>query len=138
MKIYHLLFAFLVFNSCQSDKEEAKIISPEKNNKKNSTSYNPADGLAEGINITKYPGGQTKMKGEVLQGKRHGLWTTWRQNGMKWSESTYNLGVLEGKTVSYHENGQVNYIGYYKNDKKDGKWIFFDEEGAQIKEEVFK
>lgn len=142
MKWNNLILLFLVF-SCSNPETKTETLKEKKilvNTNEDSIpkKYNPAEGLAEGEHTTKYPNGTLQVKGEVLQGKRHGIWTTWRPNGMKWSENTYNLGVLEGKTVSYYENGQVHYIGYYKNDEKEGKWIFFNEEGEQIKEEVFK
>lgn len=99
--------------------------------------FNPAEGMKEGDNEVFYKNGQLKMKGRVLDGKRHGIWTTWRENGLKWSENTYILGALEGKTVSFYPNGQIHYIGYYSNNVKSGKWTFFDENGGILKEEEY-
>lgn len=131
---YFFFGALLISCGGESKNEEIKKDTVATHTEK----YNPAKGMSEGMNITYYPNGQLKMKGEVLQGKRHGIWTTWYENGMKWSENEYNLGALDGKTVSYYKNGQVHYIGYYRGDKKNGKWTFFDEQGTMTKEEEFK
>ncbi|MFZ5552531.1 MAG: toxin-antitoxin system YwqK family antitoxin [Bacteroidota bacterium] len=97
----------------------------------------PDAGMTEGMNEIKYPDGQLKMKGEMVQGKRHGEWVSYYENGMKWSEDTYNLGARDGKCVSFYKNGQVRYIGYYTNNVKSGKWSFYDEQGNLTKEENF-
>lgn len=97
----------------------------------------PNAGMVEGMNEIKYPSGQLKMKGEMLQGKRNGLWVSYYENGLKWSEDTYNLGARDGKCVSFYENGQVRYIGYYTNNIKSGKWDFYDEQGSLTKSENF-
>jgi len=110
--------------------EEKKIRKEELKKQRN-------EGFKEGPNELFYANGQMRMKGEILQGEKHGLWISWRENGLKWSESTYNLGILDGKTASFHENGLVNYIGYYAHGEKTGIWEFYDKEGKLIKTEDY-
>lgn len=139
MKVWYIILSILFFSSCGGD-EQTSVNQTKNDTTKNvepDEKFNPTSGMEEGINTVKYPSGEIRMQGEVVQGKRHGTWTTWYKNGMKWSENTYNLGVLEGKTVTYYENGQVHYIGYYTNNHKSGQWIFFNEKGEQLKEEKY-
>jgi antitoxin component YwqK of YwqJK toxin-antitoxin module len=39
--------------------------------------------------IEHYPTGIKKLEGKKVEGKRHGRWIFYYDNGMKWSEGTY-------------------------------------------------
>ena len=39
-------------------------------------------------------------------------------------------GKKSGEWLSYHENGQLFLMQYYKDGKKEGKWYFYDENGV--------
>ncbi len=43
-----------------------------------------------------------------------------------------NLGKLHGLYISWHENGQPEMSGDYKNGKKYGKWNYWDADGNEI------
>ena len=53
-------------------------------------------------------------KGEILEGKKDGLWE------------------------EYWDNGQLVYKGHYKDGKKDGLWEYFDEDGSLTLTEDYK
>jgi antitoxin component YwqK of YwqJK toxin-antitoxin module len=40
----------------------------------------------------------------------------------------------DGKRTTYFESGKIRYTGYYLNDKRVGKWQFYDEAGNLLKE----
>jgi antitoxin component YwqK of YwqJK toxin-antitoxin module len=42
-----------------------------------------------------------------------------------------------GPYFYYYENGKIKVKGSYKNDKKDGEWIYMDEHGKPIKTEKY-
>lgn len=146
-----LLFLFPLFglSSCETESTDAQNENqqtalvenqPKEGNSPSTTSasHDPlAKDLQEGENTLYYPSGKVRIKGEIVAGKRHGVWTSWYENGMKWSEDTYNYGVREGKTVSFYTNGQVRYLGNFQGDKKVGIWQFFDEEGNLTKKEEY-
>jgi hypothetical protein len=56
----------------------------------------------------------------------------YRQGEWKWKYDTinllenYNKGIVDGKTCAYYDNGKMIYSGEYKNNRKNGVWIFFD------------
>ena len=41
------------------------------------------------------------------------------------------------KEIQYYESGQKKYIGHFKNGKKDGKWVFWFENGNKWSEGYF-
>jgi antitoxin component YwqK of YwqJK toxin-antitoxin module len=142
--VFIALASALLFVACNgssnSQKENAPVkryTEEEKKLRKEELKKQRNEGFKEGPNELFYENGQMRMKGEILQGEKHGLWISWRENGLKWSESTYNLGVLDGKTASFHENGLINYIGYYAQGEKTGTWEFYDKEGNLLKTEDY-
>jgi antitoxin component YwqK of YwqJK toxin-antitoxin module len=91
----------------------------------------------DGEFIKRYPTGGVQVKGQMLNNEREGLWTAYYKNSVKQSESTYQSGVLHGRTASFYSNGQVRYIGYFLGGEKDGKWDFYNEDGQFEKSELY-
>ncbi len=89
----------------------------------------PADDSEKSIEQDFYDNGQLKMEGPVVNGQRHGLWKSWYENGLKWSETTFKSGVKTGPTTTYYENGMMRYSGQYENDQRVGSWQFYNREG---------
>ena len=85
--------------------------------------------------LEKYSSGVIKMKGNVFGGKREGQWFSFYPDGTPWSQSVYIKGMLNGPTVTFHENGKRNYLGEYTDGKRSGKWTFWDTSGV-VKEEI--
>lgn len=79
------------------------------------------------------PDGRSRMVGDMRNGKRHGLWTSYHPNGAVQSRSSYADGVLHGTTVVFHENGQLYYTGDYRHGVQVGEWRFHDEMGTLLK-----
>jgi antitoxin component YwqK of YwqJK toxin-antitoxin module len=42
------------------------------------------------------------------------------------------------QTTSYHANGKISEIGYYKNGLKHGTWVTYDENGNKTAESTFE
>ncbi len=138
--LFTLLLGTLISTvSCQSPSETGTATQPETPAPQapQAIAPNPNASMKDGENELYYPNGRLKMKGEIRDSKRQGLWTSWYDSGIKWSEDTYSMGVKDGRTTSFYPNGQARYIGYYTNDVRSGIWRFYDEEGNLIKEENY-
>jgi hypothetical protein len=98
----------------------------------------PPDSTYSGEYIDKYPGGIIKYSGFFRFGKRHGQWVSFYPNGIPWSEQSYNKGLKEGVNIAYHENSKVYFKGFWKNDKRDSVWMFYDTTGKLIRTARFK
>ena len=44
---------------------------------------------------------------------------------------------MNGKFISYYENGFLQVLGYYVDDEKKGKWIYYDKKGKILKVKMF-
>ena len=73
--------------------------------------------------------GRLQMEGNMQDGKRHGLWTSYFPGGRVRSRSEYLHGRLEGVATVFRENGSLYYTGQYRNDRQSGEWRFYDELG---------
>jgi MORN repeat protein len=98
----------------------------------------PPDSMYSGDYTDKYEGGITKFKGFFRFGKRHGQWMSFYPNGLVWSEMHYDKGLREGPNMTYYADGKPRYIGFYKNDRKDSTWAFYDSLGILLEKVVYK
>ena len=72
--------------------------------------------------------GNTRIKGQYINGKREGKWTWHYENGLKMDdgpksqEGNYKYGNKDGKWTSWNKNGQIVSVKNFK----DGKCISGD------------
>jgi len=45
---------------------------------------------------------------------------------------------IQGEFKAFHPKGKIHIVGLYKNSRKNGKWTFTNEEGAQYKIETWR
>ena len=98
----------------------------------------PPDSNYTGDYIDKYPNGITKFRGNFRFGERHGHWMTFYPNGLSWSEMHYDKGLRHGANITYYETGKMRYSGFYKKDKKDSLWSYYDSLGVLVQKLIFK
>jgi antitoxin component YwqK of YwqJK toxin-antitoxin module len=77
----------------------------------------------------RYPDGHSRIKGNMRNGQRHGMWTSYFPDGRPQSFAGYLDGVLHGTKVVYHPSGATYYTGDYIKGRQVGVWRFFDEQG---------
>lgn len=85
----------------------------------------PKDGHAR---ITD-PAGRVRMEGDMKNGHREGVWTSYDAQGRVKSRNEYRQGRLNGITTVYRPNGALYYTGQYLQDKETGTWKFYDSAG---------
>ncbi len=82
-------------------------------------------------NVAEYhENGMLSIEGTTIDGKRSGLWRSYYPTGLKWSETTFKQGVMEGPTVTYYPNGMMRYTGFYHDNERSGLWNFYDTLGV--------
>ena len=85
-----------------------------------------------------FPGEKKYIEGKYdKEEERDGVWTSWYENGNKWSQGKYINGKEDGKYSVWYENGKLRYQGQYDMGRKVGVWEFYDSLGVKKKEENF-
>ena len=89
--------------------------------------------IIENLYIEYYPGGKKRIK---FQGKqdvnklRDGVWLHFSYEGEELSMTTFDHGKKQGPSLVKYPNGNVHYLGEYKNDKPFGIWQTYTIEGV--------
>jgi len=80
--------------------------------------------------------GQLLSRGQLLNGQRHGVWNSYYDSGMPWSQVNYDAGTEHGTYRTYHPNGEPAIEGAYDQGTRIGTWSFYGEDGNMIKRET--
>jgi len=83
-----------------------------------------------------YPDGALKLSGNRNNsGARDGVWVSYFETGIKWSEMAYQNGEKHGHTITFYPSGKPRYIGEYRSNQKFGHWVFY-EETEELSQEI--
>jgi len=98
---------------------------------------------------------------QMLDGKRHGMWSFWYEDGALWYEGVYEHGwefgfwrgwhkngVLAWETDyeggkekglyrEWYENGQLSYEGNHTNGLREGLWVWWNNGGERLIERTY-
>lgn len=139
--LFVILSIFLLVSSCSEseskkaeDKTKVETVEVKEETKVNNALEVTEDGYVREY----YKNGELRIEGKVDENKKKtGKWTSYRENGIIWSENHFENGLKNGFSITYHPNGQVYYKGEFKDDIKIGVWSFYDDEGEKVNEKKF-
>ena len=77
-------------------------------------------------------------QGTFKDGKPHGPWVNYWDNGQLRYEGTYKDGKHDGPWVRYYDNGQLFSKGTYKDGKKEGPWVEYHHDGKFVNKKTYK
>lgn len=96
-----------------------------------------AQGLETGPYKAVYADGQRLEEGLQRDGKRVGLWKTWRADGTAASEVEYKDGLKNGRETLFDIKGEREEEGSNKADRKHGVWRLYASNGVPIRESTW-
>ena len=86
-----------------------------------------------------YDSGQVKVLAQFKDGKpADGPFTGWHENGEKQGEGTFKDGKPDGLSAMWHENGQKAFEATFKDGKMDGPATSWHENGQKQAEVIHK
>lgn len=139
LTIASILLLFAVITGCTKTEDVITSIYPNGNPIRISTYKMVNDSTRELIKEVRfYQNGEKKQHGEFKNEVKHGKWTYWYENGNKWSEANFNLGVTDGESIVWYENGEIKYRGDYKNGDPHDVWTFYDDKGKKLKDVYYE
>ena len=77
------------------------------------------------------------MAGELQNGQRVGTWSSYFPDSTLRSRVTYSGGKENGATLVNHPNGMPLYVGAYSDGRNTGEWVFYDEQGGELKRVLY-
>ena len=97
----------------------------------------------ENLCVFKNTSGQIHLKGDIKNGKKHGKYTIWLENGGKFQEVTFKEGAFHGEFVIFDpDSGQKRAQGKMKKTEYgsfwDGKLTTWDNNGKVQTEVIFQ
>jgi antitoxin component YwqK of YwqJK toxin-antitoxin module len=132
---------FSCTNQAVSEKKEKQEVKEVKNDSAVTTEFTIKASqdtvTADGDHIERYKNGVIRIRGNMKDGKREGLWKSWYEDGKQWSETTFKAGIKNGKTTTWYENGNKRYEGEYTNDEESGLWTYWDESGKEVSKQDY-
>ncbi|MGL5592432.1 MAG: toxin-antitoxin system YwqK family antitoxin, partial [Cetobacterium sp.] len=81
---------------------------------------------------THYLNGQIKEQGQLVKGKRHGVWKEYYENGNLKLKEQYIAGGLNGARKEYFEDGKMKSEFNFKNNKYNGYQKQYDNQGKLL------
>lgn len=101
--------------------------------KSKSTSGWMVEGKKHGLWTEYWENGQVNSSGEYVNGRQDGFWVRYWESGNLRDKGNYIDGRRDGLWVRYWGNGELRDEGVYKDGKKEGKWIAYLNFGAPVK-----
>lgn len=86
---------------------------------------------ADGFYREYFPNGQLFAEGQHQAGLQVDKWTYWHENGQKSHEISFVDGQPDGSTEVYRADGTLSAKRNFKNGKRDGVWMIYDDTGKQ-------
>lgn len=71
------------------------------------------------------------------EGRRHGAYAEFHENGAIKLKATYRRGRLQGKYVSYHASGRPHVTAEYRDGEPEGKYVEKDDRGRTVIETTY-
>lgn len=88
-----------------------------------------------GTELKFYENGNISEKSEWAHGINHGLTMRYYESGKVWMRILYSNGIMDGEYNIYGLQENILIQGQYKNNKREGKWLYFKNNG-HVKDEL--
>ncbi len=88
--------------------------------------------------IKYYDNGQVQSEGRMLNGDYDGKYVYHYDNGQAKKEEYFNVGLRNGNYLEWFSNGKKWVVGFYKADKQDSIWTWYDTTGHVKSIQLFK
>lgn len=157
-KLMIIASALIILAACGSSQQKAKDVKIHELEDRAGVAYLPkADKPFTGTAYAYFSDGKTVyQKSDFVDGKQHGEYVEYLQNGNinykrsyangaedgEWIEyydngniskkENYKDGQLNGEWITYYDNGQIRVKGQFENGEEVGEWLAYEEDGNQV------
>jgi len=89
-----------------------------------------AGDLRNGLSIKYFSDGAIAEEVNWSKGVKNGEWKQYYPDGSNRVKSGYANGKLHGKFDVWYDNGKKEFSGQYANDSRDGTWVMYNKDGS--------
>ncbi len=82
--------------------------------------------------------GRIHIRGLLKDGVREGIWNTYREDGMPWSQVSYARGLKDGLFRTWHPGGIPHIEGQHRANQPDSTWRFYGTDGQLVQTEFYE
>lgn len=86
--------------------------------------------IKDGMIELTFDDGKIAAVGEILKGKRIGVWKHYYDNGQLMAEGPYLEGIKTGPWTFFYGNGAIRSKGKYQDDARHGLWEEWERDGT--------
>lgn len=132
-----LILPLLALSACQEATPEQQIVPAGELTFRTENGMDLAYHKMEpftGIAQSKFKNGGIFTEQSYKQGKEHGPWVVYYQNGNKQKEGSKHEGADHGVYYEWFESGQLMYEYHFDKGVRVGKWLSWYENGTQYTE----
>ena len=90
------------------------------------------DGKQHGLSSSYYQGGKISEEVEWKDNVKDGAWTQYYSNGNPRLSGHYKGGLLHGSYEVFFSNNTIEISGNYLDNLSNGAWRFYDETGKEV------
>lgn len=96
------------------------------------------DHVLNGIAVRFFSTGKPSEEKGWVDGKPDGMWKLYYDNGQLRMVAGLKAGKLDGEVKAYNYQGVLRSEGTYRNDLKEGTWIYFDDSGTEVRRKNYR
>ena len=93
--------------------------------------------IKHGFDQKFFPNGKVMMEGNYDRGNKEGEWKSYHESGELQNRGVYKNDWFDGLYQRFHENGAPASIGNLIENDQEGEWQYFDEAGNLTEKKVF-
>lgn len=124
------LFLFVACGTKQESGSGKKVLIHELEDRGGIAYLPKADNPYTGSVYAYFPDGKTiYLKSDFVDGKQHGEYVEYLQDGKISFKRSYDSGIEHGEWIEYYEDGSIRKKENYKNGQLDGEWITYFNNG---------
>lgn len=90
---------------------------------------NIINGKKDGLWLSYHDNGQLDSKGEYKNGEMNGAWVYYHNNGILIGKGNWHKGKRDGLWERYYNNGRLWYKGQYNKGVQHGHWATYEHDG---------
>lgn len=88
-------------------------------------------GKKQGLQKSFFPNGKLSEEIEYQNDVKSGKWVQYFDNGIKKMETKNQFNMVNGRYNLYYPSGTPYIIGTFIDNRRDGPWIFYEEDGKE-------